>query len=132
MRVDLFNVLPFFFWSGIGSEQKIHPSSLICAFVLIHTWVLVFRPPDITLLGPARHVYILCKICQHICRQMLLLVPGGGAILYKAFPNFYIKTVLYCKSGKRSLIQTGPPKILILRCAPKINIYAQEMISVKT
>ena len=51
---------------------------------------------------PTRHFHILCKICEHIYRQKLLLAqgrgPGGGgeagAICHKTFPNFYM---FHCK-----------------------------------
>ena len=38
-----------------------------------------FRAKDyLSPLVPTRHFHILCKICEHIYRQKLLLAQGGG------------------------------------------------------
>ena len=44
----------------------------------------IFPPP----LVPTCHFHILCKICEHIYRQRLLLAQGGGGGRYaiKLFP----------------------------------------------
>ena len=64
-------------------------------FYLLDHWFSGRRlsPPPV----PTHHFHILCKICEHIYRQKLLLAQAGegwGTICYKTFPNFYM---FHCK-----------------------------------
>ena len=64
---------------------------------------------------PTCHFHILCKICEHIYRQKLLLAQGvgwGGTICHKTFPNFYM---FHCKKHsfcpKLSPCSIYPPEL---------------------
>ena len=66
-------------------------SSLLDIHSIFTCSIIAFRAIDYhSPRVPTRHFHILCKICDHIHRQKLLLTHGVGMICYKTFPNFYI------------------------------------------